>query len=337
MIRYQAIDFFRLIAIMAVISIHTSPFGGDASHDFFKYLNIIINQSARFAVPFFFIISGYFWGIKVRNDQQLYPATKKMIKRLFLVFMFWSFIYILPYGPEHLGEIEYFYSGVIDIIKNPIYFAFNGTKVHLWFLVSLGLAVFIVALFLHLKAMKLLIAFSILLYLFGLAAASYSETALGIHIKFNTRNGPFFSTIFFLTGYILSTHRPTDSYLKYGFIIAAIGSIFHFGEISYLYTSYGVYPGSHDYVLGTYFMGLGIALMALSDHPAFHSKIISMMGKYVLGIYVVHLIFVDTFRNIDLIFNSPLWEVSYVFVILFLSFGATYILSRFKIMKSVLK
>ncbi|WP_081367541.1 acyltransferase family protein [Alteromonas mediterranea] len=46
----------RVIAILAVIIIHTKPFflAGNSN------IGIFLHQVYRFAVPFFFVISGYF-------------------------------------------------------------------------------------------------------------------------------------------------------------------------------------------------------------------------------------------------------------------------------------
>ena len=64
----------------------------------------------------------------------------------------------------------------------------------------------------------------------------------GLHVTFNFRDGPFFSLIFFVTGYFL--HK-------------------------------------RDYVAGTYFFGVGVALIALSDSPWLPSPRLAAIGPYV--------------------------------------------------------
>ncbi len=68
--RIESVDVFRLIAIVAVIAIHTSPFhvDVDGENEAYMYADMIINQLSRFAVPFFYVTSGYFWGLKVRKS-----------------------------------------------------------------------------------------------------------------------------------------------------------------------------------------------------------------------------------------------------------------------------
>jgi surface polysaccharide O-acyltransferase-like enzyme len=55
MSRIDSVDTVKLIAITAVIAIHTNPFSHNTENvsSIYYCLNIIINQLARFAVPFF--------------------------------------------------------------------------------------------------------------------------------------------------------------------------------------------------------------------------------------------------------------------------------------------
>lgn len=60
--RIESVDLFRLLAIFCVIMIHAKPFLGSTLFGcgVNNYLGIFINQISRFAVPFFFTISGFF-------------------------------------------------------------------------------------------------------------------------------------------------------------------------------------------------------------------------------------------------------------------------------------
>jgi len=57
--RIASIDGFRSIAIMAVIVIHTQPFWTER-FIFGELPAIIVNQTARFAVPFFLLFPAFF-------------------------------------------------------------------------------------------------------------------------------------------------------------------------------------------------------------------------------------------------------------------------------------
>ena len=118
---YTNIDRFRLIAALLVIAIHTSPLlSVNETADF-----ILTRISARVAVPFFFMVSGFFLISKYnKNNDNLF----KFIKTTLLIYS----IAILFYIPLNI------YSGSFDspvilpeIIKDVI---FNGTLYHLWYL-----------------------------------------------------------------------------------------------------------------------------------------------------------------------------------------------------------
>jgi len=349
--RIESVDIFRVIAIVAVIVIHTTPFEVDiiTANPTYNYLDLIFSHLSRFAVPFFFVISGYFWGAKVRNESNPVPSSLFMSKRILIIFFAWCFIYLLPlnytsiyeYGVfgtiyEHglLGTTKLFYWKLIKVIQEPVILLMQGTKVHLWFLVGMLWALFITTVFVHKKQIKLLVIFSIALYLFGVLAKSYINTPLGINVEFNTRNGPFFSTLLFVTGYFLSGKAITTKWLTYGFIVFCVGTALHSIEIYILWAVFET-PTHQDFVFGTYFMGVGVAMAALSNHPSLKSKFFSKIGQMTLGIYAVHLLFVNLLWPIDKATDSILWEIGYVIAVLSLSIITTHILSKNKILNKI--
>ena len=97
--RIQSIDSFRVIAILAVISIHTQPFSD--THYFGendKVLAALFYQGTRFAVPFFFIAAGYFFGKKLENNKnQANIVVYSSILRVLEIWIFWNIFY--PYQP----------------------------------------------------------------------------------------------------------------------------------------------------------------------------------------------------------------------------------------------
>ena len=343
--RIQSVDSFRFLAIIGVIVIHTTPFKGGELRDTYDYFYVAINQGARFAVPFFFIVSGFFFAKKIRVRGSVLPVAAKILKRLGLIWLFFSMVYIIPYDLfsafEYgvVGPVKVVYWNLENIISDPVRLVFEGSKGHLWFLVSLANSVFITTLFLqYWKSNPLLplIIVSVALYIFGLLAKSYSETPLGLSIDFNTRNGPFFSTVFFVLGYVLSYMEFSHKHLAYGFMIMALGYGIHLCEIYYLYTAYGVSPASHDYVAGTVLIGLGVSLMALSGHPLLKIANASRIGKYTLGIYGIHFVFVDLLSPIDKQLSNPAWEIAYVFLVFLLSSSVTHIAAKHDRLRKVL-
>lgn len=341
--RIEGVDTFRFLAVIAIVSLHTTPFEGSQNATYIT-LCTLINQGARFGVPFFFIASGYFFGRKVTNAHSVIGVSTEIGKRLFQILVFWSFIYIIPYDPYLIYEKGF--SGLLavtgkdllKIVDHPVDFLFESTADHLWFIISLGCSVFITAMILRywpIQPLTFLVVVAAALYLFGVFAKSYGPTPFGITIDFDTRNGPFFGTAFFVTGYLLSKYTIEQKYLAYGFVVTTFGYLLHFGEIYYLHAAYQIIPSSHDYVFGTYFIGLGVALMALSNHPVLRIPFISTLGRYTLGIYAVHLVFVEMLMWVDRIVSNPVWEFGFVFLVVILSAVSTLILSKHHWLKKV--
>ena len=123
--RIKSVDFFRLISILFVIIIHTTPFG-DLDFQFYKYFYITLNQAARFAVPFFFVISGFFYGSKIHHNF-VNPRSYTFLRLInfFLLWIIWSFLYILPYNIHStlhygfLGPIKIAYWNLLNLLSNP--------------------------------------------------------------------------------------------------------------------------------------------------------------------------------------------------------------------------
>lgn len=344
MSRIGSVDVFRLIAVIAVITMHMLSFRADISienEEYCRYFYVIINQFLRFAVPFFFVISGYFWGAKIRNSGCLLEYSLNMAKRISYIFVAWCIIYLLPfnlgalYSLGMLGPIKKSYWRFCDLIQQPVaLLLLQGTEYHLWFLPAILFALSISVVFVYKKQIKSLVLFSMILYVFGVLAKSYANTPIGIHMEFNTRNGPFFSTFLFVTGYLMSGINANTRWLVYGFIIFCAGTCLHFLEIYMLWTVFGISP-IQDFVIGTYFMGVGVAMVALSDHSVLKSHLFSKVGRLTLGIYAVHAIFVSWLRPIYKITDSVLWEIGSVAVVFVLSVISSILLSKSKITRKL--
>jgi surface polysaccharide O-acyltransferase-like enzyme len=166
----------------------------------------------------------------------------------------------------------------------------------------------------------------------GYFLKAYSETPFGLQFSFNTRNGPFFGTLPFVIGIFISNKQPQPQWFWWGIGLFALGSSLHLTEAYLLYRNWGTDP-CHDYLFGTIFMGLGVTLISLSNHTLLRIPMAGKLGKLTLGIYASHFLFVDLFAPIDSYTNSPIWEIGYVFIVLFCSILFCLALSKTKYMR----
>lgn len=340
--RIESVDVFRLLAIIAVISLHTTPFSADLGRveKTFTYSNVLIDQTARFAVPFFFVISGYFWGLKVEPNHNPLAVTNTTAKRIAIIFASWSLIYLLPYNLSGfyeyglLGPIKIAYWHIVTLLEQPSLLLLQGTKGHLWFLTALLCCLYISTLFVYKGHIKMLLVFSIALYIIGIAAKAYVDTPIGIKTDFDTRNGPFFGLVFFASGLMISRFKPNKNWVKYGLLLTCFGYILQLSETYWLWKTFGTSP-KQEYVIGTYFVGIGVAVLSLSNHKLLCIPVLSTIGRMTLGIYAIHNIFVDLFGVVDKHLSHPLWEISYVFLVLGLSVISIVLLSKNRITRKI--
>lgn len=333
--RLQSVDVVRLVAIIGVIAIHTVPFAHSPAHVGTELdAATVVNQLARFAVPFFFIMSGYFWAQKIETEQDLSASTIKMAKRLVVLLVAWSIFYLLPtdivgsFASGHYGPIKQLYWNVMRVASKPFLTALEGTKMHLWFLPVLLSALLISAFLVRYRQQRLLAGLAVALYLIGLAGKAYSDTPIGFHSEFNFRDGPFFSLIFFVTGYFLKQRQPGPAWFSAGMLIAALGVLLQVVELRIL-NSYWGSKMVQDFVIGTYFYGLGAAMIALSGSRYLNLERVASVGPLVLGIYASHLIFVDLLAPLSVRFaDSAIWSVGYVLAVFVLSYLLVRVMAR---------
>ncbi|SFX06096.1 Acyltransferase family protein [Thermoactinomyces sp. DSM 45891] len=97
--RNYSIDFLKFFAIIAVVVIHTNPF--QKVEDLFGfngyYSDFALDSFSRFAVPFFFLVSGYLFSRKVINLKYKGQVTyyKKYIYKIGKLLFTWTAFYLI--------------------------------------------------------------------------------------------------------------------------------------------------------------------------------------------------------------------------------------------------
>ena len=339
--RIASIDLFRVYAVFAVICIHSRPFYGVSDA-----LEALVNQATRFAVPFFFIASGYFFARKLLAGVPPGELFAKYARRLGTIFLAWSLVYAL-YPREFLkalilrrgdAGIHVLLSNITENFKwvadHPIAFLFQGTAEHLWFIVSLGLGIAILAALARLRLERAIFYVAVPLYLVGLLGGSYSPTPLGLRLPFNPLNGPFQSALFVAIGWRLAQRRSKPP-LGFGIGCVLIGYLLHLAEASFLFRAYGSPLTSHYQLIGTIPFGLGVMLIALARPDLGEAQKLPAWGKYTLGIYASHVLVLDMIRPLMFVLPLIVWSavcpvLAYV-VSLLMSLG----LSRFRFARGI--
>lgn len=336
--RLDSVEVVRVLAILGIIAIHTTPFESAGSPIGTRFdLATVLNQATRFAVPFFLVVSGFFWSRKVAEAGQVRGPTLALVRRAMLVWLAWWLVYLLPVNlfdalaQGALGPIKVIWWNVALVFKRPATALLEGTSPHLWFLVALSFSAAISAAFVHLGARWALGLLAATLYAVGLAGQSYPSAPFGFHIDPSFRNGHLFALAFFATGAWLQRRGATAAWLPLGAALAVSGFLVHLLEVWLSHRLWGMRL-ERDYVAGTYFFGVGVALMALSGTGALGWRWVAALGPWVLGIYASHMVFVSLLKPLDRrLTGAPWWEVAYLVAVFVLALGITRLLARFRL------
>ena len=203
--QYAGLDYFRVIAALLVITIHTSPLSSvDITGDF-----VLTRIIARIAVPFFFMTSGFFLLPDYTENKK---SLWRFIKKTAIYYIFGSILY-LPVNlyAGYFNKSDLLYNIFRDILL-------DGTFYHLWYLPAAMLGALITCFLL--KKFKASNAFfiTLLLYAIGLFGDSYYGAISKVYliksfygvlftVSSYTRNGIFFAPVFIMLGGIIRNHK----------------------------------------------------------------------------------------------------------------------------------
>lgn len=297
--RFKRIDVFRLVAIFIVIWAHAQFFDGVKPEGAFASgLELTVVIAMRCTMQFFFIASGYFVGGKIMEAPgATFGLTWKYLRKLLLVFAGWSFLYALQ-SPFKFMQV---------VREDPEKLFFEGTRIHLWFLVALFLAILLFKLWPFDKKGNSFLLFGLGLFAVGLLGGSYAITPIGMDLHFNTRNAIFFSVPFFAIGVHLYVKKPSIT-PRAAWGIFLFGLVLFSVETYILWARWSALPIRHDYLLGSIPYGTGFFLIAYAARKkARLDDILAPYSKYVLGIYASHILFLDLWAPWGKYFDPISW------------------------------
>lgn len=338
--RVSRIDAFRLACMTGVITAHVYFFGGAAHESRLERLGELIGtQGPRCTLPFFFATAAYFYLPKVRRlAVDDFSPARAYSRRLLGIFLFWSAFYGIEQpllamerfrGLHGLGDcgraIANFWA---PLARDPVTLLFDGTAAHLWFLPGLlaSLWLFTILRRYGVSEVQFVVVASVL-YVVGVLGGFYAKTPIGLDLHFDTRDGPFFGSLFFGLGVWLTSRRRSPSF---GVIVL----IFLMGiglsavELGFLHHEYGVNMRDADYVVGTAPYGIGVTLAAYRPGETALERFMAGPGRHTLGIYVSHMFFVDLFRPLHVFFPPLVWPVLATGLVLVASLCFTWALEK---------
>ncbi|WP_230163379.1 acyltransferase family protein, partial [Peribacillus simplex] len=181
-----------------------------------------------------------------------------------------------------------------------IYYGTGTSGYQLWFLTALIWSVIILFVFLKLKKVKFLLIISLILNLLGLFGQSYS---MFYDFPLSTRDALFIGLFYTTLGFFFAYNKffeksksiTNKTYLLLIFIFFTV-------QVVEGYLLDKVLSGSHgEYFISTIFLTVFLFLFALNNKTLGKDLFITKVGGRALGIYIVHVVFINIF---DLILSA---------------------------------
>ncbi|PSW21497.1 hypothetical protein C9I98_06125 [Photobacterium sanctipauli] len=299
--RIHTLDSLKLFSIMATFCIHYAVFyhyGGIEHNRYYLGINI----AARFAVPVFFVISGYLFCHKVQAGGWKY--TKKYLSQLLLMYISWTMVYLLAFG---IGRNDWRVINVADIF----YFGIWGAEI-LWFLVALTIAIAVLFLAIRIQQTTALFILASLLHFIGLTGQGYQEILpLGLFtpdgdIFYQSRDPLFFALFYVSLGYQMAQPRWQAKIDNIKWQYFAIASAIFLGvsvwEGLTLIESYNAKIA--DYYISTLPLTLSLIGLALRVPNRHYPSKMSQIGNHSGELYLNHGIF-------QLMQGTVFWTIGY--------------------------
>ena len=266
--RNYSVDVLRLIGAFAVIVIHI----GFTRAPWEAQIRLL----ARFAVPFFFLVSGYFFEKKWKTDGQ--NAFASTILNLLSIYLVANLVYL----PVNIATALSKGSPVVLHLPTVLL----GTWVHLWFMAAMIVGcLFLWIIFTH-RLQKLLPYCSIGFFALMLLSEAYSFLGFRYNMELART---FLSVPLLYVGMQLSKHEvEKKGNLIFFSLLAVLGLAAHMGETLWLYYAKNVAIGKLQFYITTTLMAAGFLCLSLKLEMPKPNWMSEWGKKYSLLIYLYH-------------------------------------------------
>lgn len=310
--RINSIDIMRLIFAISVVAIHTHPF---LEHN--ELISYIFSEViGRIAVPFFFLISGYFFMMKLKNNNTEYKVYLISIVSTYLI---WNLIYLL----YKLVFVIYNKESIIAYLKNNIVnYLILGSNYHLWYFPVLILCIIVSVYVIKNSKEKLILPITILLFLIGVLGSGYYKLGINIPILYVLYNWKYYDIVskiilgltFFLLGGMIKIHEKYISKFKFKSILnLVIISIIYCLEI--IIINYYDIQRNIIMTISLYPLVFCIILWCLNNPLEWlneYNKKIRGMANF---LYYSHPIIISIIQNIMMILGKDLFNGTTEFIL----------------------
>lgn len=240
-LQYQNLDLFRFLSSIMIIILHVRPFFAVSAEVDMAINNII----GRICVPFFFLISGYF---AAKQEQKKPDYIRSYIRSMIPVYLLWSAVYLpwslslaAPYIEQVQGmlpaALPFVVQRLLLLLLIPlaviIALLYSGVYYHLWYFPALLLSMLVLRWWKRKHSLKVLLAVSFVLLLFGATETYYGfcgqffQSLLHYYyaVFFTTRNFLFFALFYVTLGYYMGKQQQPASSLCFLKLLLSIAAL----------------------------------------------------------------------------------------------------------------
>jgi hypothetical protein len=239
----------------------------------------------RLAVPFFFIVSGYFLYKRIQSPKE--PNTT--LKRLLILYFAWVLIESITLFPIVLSILK------LPLIMIIIRFFLIGITGSLWYIASLIITIFIIAPLLKKDKILPLLIIGVILFLFGACADTYYglfvKTMFGPAIKeYNAifilpQVGIVESMLFVSLGALISKYKLNEK-IKNSGLLSIIFIIILLVE-TFILNKSGIAKDANMY-LSSILAAPFIFIWAINFNKNISKKFSMLCREYSVGLYCSH-------------------------------------------------
>ena len=296
--RIYSIDAMRIIAMVFIVMIHTDPFAGLSATG--NMATFVIKTTGRFAVPFFFLTSGYFFARKATGGDPT-DYIRRRVASISSIYVFGLLLCAPTFLAGRLARaavdgrsLTATTTESLAEFVDPVALLYYGTSVSeiLWFLPALLFSLLFVSLFVRLDKAAYVLPVALAFHVVGLLGSTYTMV---VDVPFEIRDALFFGFFYTSLGYTIHA-RDWEPSADRGRLLAGLVVVFAVLQLVEFYIlgyplsgeAFGASVYAPSYGIATALLTASLFLFLLSRPRLGVDTPLPAWGTYAVGIYVVH-------------------------------------------------